>query len=55
MEIRAVNAMIENVEKFLFEDKFKPEQRLYHAIEYFFVTGCHFAVRIRQSLSTFHL
>ena len=38
LEIKAVDAMIENVEKFLFEDKFKPEQRLYHAIEYFFVT-----------------
>ena len=42
LEIRAVNAMIENVEKFLFEDKFKPEQRLYHAIEYFFVTESSF-------------
>ena len=42
LEIKAVNAMIENVEKFLFEDKFKPEQRLYHAIEYFFVTESSF-------------
>ena len=38
LEIRAVNEMIENVEKLLFENKFKPEQRLYHAIEYFFIT-----------------
>ena len=38
LEIRAVNEMIENVEKLLFEDKFKPEQRLYRAIEYFFIT-----------------
>ena len=42
LEIKAVDAMIENVEKFLFEDKFKPEQRLYHAIEYFFVTESSF-------------
>ena len=42
LEIKVVNAMIENVEKFLFEDKFKPEQRLYHAIEYFFVTESSF-------------
>ncbi|MDB3976539.1 TetR/AcrR family transcriptional regulator [Gammaproteobacteria bacterium] len=42
LEIRAVNAMIENVEKFLFDDKFKPEQRLYHAIEYFFFTESSF-------------
>ena len=33
-----VNEMIKNVEKLLFEDKFKPEQRLYRAIEYFFIT-----------------
>ena len=38
LEIRTVNEMIENVEKLLFEDKFKPEQRLYRAIEYFFIT-----------------
>ena len=38
LEIRAVNEMIENVEKLLFENKFKPEQRLYRAIEYFFIT-----------------
>jgi AcrR family transcriptional regulator len=38
LEIRAVSEMIENVEKLLFDDKFKPEQRLYKAIEYFFVT-----------------
>ena len=38
LEIRAVNEMIENVEKLLFDDKFKPEQRLYKAIEYFFLT-----------------
>ena len=38
LEIRTVNEMIENVEKLLFEDKFKPELRLYRAIEYFFIT-----------------
>ena len=38
LEIRTVNEMIENVEKLLFENKFKPEQRLYRAIEYFFIT-----------------
>ena len=38
LEIRTVNEMIGNVEKLLFEDKFKPEQRLYRAIEYFFIT-----------------
>ena len=42
LEIKAVDAMIENVEKFLFEDKFKPEQRHNHAIEYFFVTESSF-------------
>ena len=42
LEIRAVNEMIENVEKLLFENKFKPEQRLYHAIEYFFITESSF-------------
>ena len=34
--------MIENVEKLLFENKFKPEQRLYQAIEYFFSTESSF-------------
>ena len=38
LEIRAVNEMIENVEKLLFDNEFKSEQRLYHAIEYFFIT-----------------
>ena len=38
LEIRTVNEMIENVEKLLFKKKFKPEQRLYRAIEYFFIT-----------------
>ena len=38
LEIRAVNEMIENVEKLLFDNKFKSEQRLYRAIEYFFIT-----------------
>ena len=42
LEIRTVNEMIENVEKLLFEDKFKPEQRLYRAIEYFFITESSF-------------
>ena len=42
LEIRAVNEMIENVEKLLFENKFKPEQRLYQAIEYFFITESSF-------------
>tara|TARA_B100002051_G_scaffold273129_1_gene311290 strand:+ start:1077 stop:1673 length:597 start_codon:yes stop_codon:yes gene_type:complete len=42
LEIRAVNEMIENVEKLLFEKKFKPEQRLYRAIEYFFITESSF-------------
>ena len=42
LEIRAVNEMIENVEKLLFEKKFKPEQRLYQAIEYFFITESSF-------------
>ena len=42
LEIRAVNEMIENVEKLLFENKFKPEQRLYQAIEYFFNTESSF-------------
>lgn len=42
LEIRAVNEMIENVEKLLFENKFKPEQRLYRAIEYFFITESSF-------------
>ena len=38
LEIRAVNKMIENVEKLLFDNKFQPERRLYRAIEYFFIT-----------------
>ena len=38
LEIRAVNEMIENVEKLLFDNKFQPERRLYRAIEYFFIT-----------------
>ncbi len=42
LEIRAVNEMIENVEKLLFENKFTPEQRLYNAIEYFFITESSF-------------
>ena len=42
LEIRAVNAMIENVEKLLFDNKFKSEQRLYRAIEYFFITESSF-------------
>ena len=42
LEIRAVNEMIENVEKLLFDNKFNPEQRLYRAIEYFFITESSF-------------
>ena len=38
LEIRAVNEMIENVEKLLFDNKFQPERRLYRAIKYFFIT-----------------
>ena len=38
LEIRAINEMIENVEKLLFDNKFQPERRLYRAIEYFFIT-----------------
>ena len=38
LEIRAVNEMIETVEKLLFDNKFQPERRLYRAIEYFFIT-----------------
>ena len=38
LEIRAVNEMIENVERLLFDNKFQPERRLYRAIEYFFIT-----------------
>ena len=42
LEIRAVNEMIENVEKLLFDNKFQPERRLYRAIEYFFITESSF-------------
>ena len=42
LEIRAVNEMIENVEKLLFDNKFRPEQRLYRAIEYFFIAESSF-------------
>ena len=42
LEIKAVDAMIENVEKFFFVVNFKPDQRLYHAIEFFFVTESSF-------------
>jgi len=42
LELRAVNEMIENVEKLLFDNEFKSEQRLYHAIEYFFITESSF-------------
>ena len=38
LEIRAVNEMIENVERLLFDNKFHPDRRLYRAIEYFFIT-----------------
>ena len=42
LEIRAVNEMIENVENLLFDNKFRPERRLYRAIEYFFITESEF-------------
>ena len=38
LEIRAVNEMIENVEQLLFDTGRPSEERLYSAIEYFFIT-----------------
>ena len=42
LEIRAVNEMIENVEQMLFDTSRPSEERLYRAIEYFFVTESSF-------------
>ena len=42
LEIRAVNEMIENVEQMLFDTSRPSEERLYSAIEYFFVTESSF-------------
>ena len=42
LEIRAVNEMIENVEQLLFDTSRPSEERLYRAIEYFFVTESSF-------------
>ena len=42
LEIRAVNEMIENVEQLLFDTSRPSEERLYSAIEYFFVTESSF-------------